>query len=282
MAAKAKIVEPQPQAFPIPLVGARRNLIIILVAAIALAFAALEAWRHWGASHAHWESYTLKWEQLDLTPAPPWVRRDVKGDIARTSDLPRLALLNPTLTKQIATAFALHPWVESVREVRKSYPAHVSVELAYRRPVGMVEIEHLGKAGLLPIDRNGTLLPPDDFTITDTKILPRIRIADTFPAGTVGSAWGDARVSGAAQVAWLLLDQWNTSPLYSVNALPLEPGTLPELANFEVTTRDNRKLIWGHAPGKETSGEATVEQKLQKLWNALKHSSAEIVDLRVM
>jgi hypothetical protein len=169
--------------------------------------------------------------------------------------------------------------VERVVRVTKFFPARVQVELDYRRPVAMVEVEFQGQAGLLPVDRFGVLLPPKDFTAGDAKSLPRIRMDKTFPAGSVGSPWGDERVSGACRIAELLVDSWSNSPLFCIVALPLAPGATSAEARYELATRGERRLVWGRAPGKELAGELSPNLKVEKLWSALRSPGKETIDL---
>ena len=266
--------------FPQAFASQQRNALLLLAMLGGLGYAAFEAWKHWGASHAHWETYTLGWEEISVSPPPPWVRSDVKGDVARRVESTRLALRDQDLTRQVAQSFALHPWVAKVQRVKKAYPASLQVELAYRRPVAMVEVEHQGRAGLLPIDRDGVLLPPEDFTTGDAKALPRIRIEKAFPVGSVGSAWGDERVVGAARLAEVVAEKWSSSPLFCIAAQPLTPGGSAEATCFELLTRAERHILWGRAPGRESSGELHAAEKIEKLWEVLRRPGTEPVDLR--
>lgn len=266
--------------------GGRRSLLLILLALGGLSFAAYEAWTRYGAAHAHWESYSLTLRDVQMTPPPAWVRSDVRGDVARIGSLDSLSLLDHNLTRQVAHAFALHPWVAKVERVSKFYPAGLRVDLAYRRPVGMVEVEHQGKPGLLPIDRDGVLLPPEDFSAAQAKSLPRLSVGKTFPAGPVGSSWDDPRVTVAAILADFLVDDWAKHPeLFEIVAMPLTYGGLPETVSFEIVLRSGRRITWGRAPGREGSGEAIATEKRTKLFDLLKTSSVDDqthVDLRSM
>jgi hypothetical protein len=157
----------------------------------------------------------------------------------------------------------------------------MTVELVYRRPVGMVEVEFEGEAGLLPVDRYGVLLPSRDFSPGDAKALPRIRVASTFPASSTGSPWGDERVAGACRLAELLLEEWNATPLHCIVALPLPPGATPAETQYELLTRGERHIVWGLPPGKEKIGEADAQQKRLRLLETLRTPGKETSDLRL-
>ena len=70
-----------------------------------------------------------------------------------------MSILDDELVQKIQTAFSLHPWVANVTHVTKRHPAHVDVELEYRKPVAMVEVHENGSDGLYPVDTDGVLLP---------------------------------------------------------------------------------------------------------------------------
>jgi len=165
----------------------------------------------------------------------------------------------------VAQAFAMHPWVHHVERVAKHHPASLKIELAYRRPVAVVEVERGDQPGLLPIDRDGILLPPEDFSVAQVKSLPRIAVGQTFPAGSVGTAWGDDRVAAAALVAEALCDDWPQAPLYQIAALPAIAGSTTRSATFEIVSRDGRRFYWGRAPGQEESGDKSIAQKREQL-----------------
>jgi len=244
--------------------GGRRNVLLALLCVGVLSFAALEAWKQYGATHAHVETYTVGAQGLQVTPPPPWVRATIKDDVVRFGSLERLSLLEKDSTRRVADAFALHPWVHQVHRVAKHYPASMSVELTYRKPVAVVEVEHGDKPGLLPIDRDGILLPPEDFTVGQVKDLPRISVGKTFPAGAVGTAWGDDRVAAGALVAEAVCGDWPQTALFQIALLPTPAGSKQKPA-FEIVARDGRRMAWGHAPGSEGAGEKSAEEKRTEL-----------------
>jgi hypothetical protein len=147
----------------------------------------------------------------------------------------------------------------------------VKVELIYRRPVAMVEVS--GPA-LLPVDRDGFVLPTEDFSSLDAKHYPRISEIKTSPIGPVGTRWGDTRVTGAARVAAVLAEHWE--PLALGQIVPSgRQTTAPggrETDAYEVYTKAGTRIDWGRPPGAEVSGEATADHKIAALLEyAAKH-----------
>ena len=82
--------------------------------------------------------------------------------------------------------------------VEKRTPAHVSVELEYRRPVAAVEVVQGGKPGLVFIDVSSALLPSDDFAALQAQDYLRIAGGRETTASVYGSPWGSPRIAGAA------------------------------------------------------------------------------------
>lgn len=245
--------------------GNRRNLLLVLISVGVLGFAALESWKQYGASHAHFETYTVDPQGFEITPPPPWVRATIKSDVMRLGSLERVSLLEAGTSRRVAQAFELHPWVQKVQRVSKHYPASIHVDLTYRRPVAVVEVERGDQPGLLPVDRDGILLPPEDFSTAQVKALPRIAVGQTFPAGAVGTSWGDDRVTAAAAIAEVLCDDWSHVPLFQIAALPAVPGSASRSTDFEIVARDGRRFDWGTASAPDGSKQTLAEKRTQLL-----------------
>ena len=247
-------------------------MLLVLVSIGVLAFAALEAWKQYGASHAHFEAYTVGLQGYEVTPPPAWVRATIKSDVLRLGSLDQVSLLEVDTARRVAQAFELHPWVARVQRVSKHYPASIRVDLVYRQPIAVVEVERGNEPGLLPVDRDGILLPPEDFSVAQVKSLPRIAVGQTFPAGSVGTAWGDDRVAAAALIAEVLCDDWPHAPLFQIACLPTVIGSSERALQFEIVARDGRRFRWGAPPNtQEVGATASAEKRAQLLqWVAQK------------
>jgi hypothetical protein len=162
----------------------------------------------------------------------------------------------------------MHTWVEEVRRVSKQHPARVEVELVYRQPVAMVEVVISGQDGLLPIDVNGTLLPPGDFSAEQARDYLRISLPDAMPAGSLGTPWGDPRVHGAARIAAVLREHWKELGLYRVALLPPDGmSSSAEEPRYMLSTRQGTKIVWGRAP--EAGNAADTKAALSKVAHLL-------------
>lgn len=217
------------------------------------------------------DEYRVGVEQIIVTPAPRWVPEDIVRKVFERAGFDdSLSLLDPQLSEKIALAFYTYPWVEQLKQVRKSFPASIYVEVVYREPVAMVEV---AGGGYLPIDRYGHLLPENDFSPSDIDRYPLIRGISTAPVGYHGESWGDPAVTGAAQLAAVLTRNnasgqswWTALGLQSIIA-PRTLAATDDLDDlqFEVGTLGGSRIVWGRPPSTGHPGELTVVQKLERM-----------------
>lgn len=229
--------------------------------------AAWLGWSYWRDEVAESPRYVVG--EVLLTPAAPaWIKADVKTEALRDAGPGPLRLLDPDLGERLATALAAHPWIARVIRIRKEYgdPPRVIAAVEYRRPAAMVEVIQNGQPGLLPVDGDGVLLPPADFSPNEAKEYLRITVA-SLPGGPVGGPWGDARVTGAAGIAAAWGDRWRAVEAYRIEAVRRAPGAAEEDEPpvFTLFTRGGRKVLWGHAVGSESLGEPKAEEKIARL-----------------
>jgi hypothetical protein len=211
--------------------------------------------------------YQLNCAEIHVNDMPQWVPKNLVTQVVSQARLgARRSILEEGLTTEIATAFQKHPWVEKVIKVTKAVPARIDVELAYRRPVAMVEV----LTGLLPVDAAGVLLPPTDFTPDDARRYPLISQPKTSPRGAVGTEWGDPQVVAAAKLAAVILPHWKDFNLAAI-VIPMGIDLRAPIAEvvFELQTNGNSRIVWGRAPGVPYPLELTPEQKIGRLEECL-------------
>jgi len=231
---------------------------MVLIAAIA---AAIYSWQRWGTLATQSADYVVTSENISVTPQPAWIHSDVKADVVRTAGLSRLALRDKQLVEHVARAFALHPWVAKVVRVEKQFPAKVEVEVIYRRPVAVVSVAARGEGGLLFIDEESVLLPTSDFASTQARDYLRIEASGEIPAGIYGTRWGSPRLAAAARLAAVWGDRWKSLGLYSIASVQSSTKDL----EYELRTASGIRVVWGAAPGSESLGEPSAEQKIAAL-----------------
>jgi hypothetical protein len=259
----------------------------LLLTALVIAGAiggSLYAWRRWGETALQGGEYTVTPERITVTPQPTWIHSNIKAEVVRSASLAKLDLRNRQLVEQVAQAFALHPWVAKVLRVEKRFPAQVNVELEYRRPVIVVKLDMPDEKGLLFLDQQSVLLPTHDFAASQAGSYLRIMAAGETPVSVYGTAWGSERIAGAAHVAAAWDNRWQPLGLYWIVAARTARGELV----YELRTKDDHvRVVFGSPPGRESSSEPSVEQKIAALEQYVhdkgpldKSGATTVIDLR--
>jgi hypothetical protein len=237
----------------------RKRLWFIGGLAVALALLALSAF---GASkmlrqrlHGH-PRYAIDWQAIDCPVPPGQERNEFLDEVAYVGDLPsHLHLLDDDLARHLAAAFARHPWVEQVERVELIPSGRVEVQLSFRTPVLVVQLqgarsEAVPAAGRV-IDGQGILLPAK----TAHDHLPVLAGDFPPPAGPAGSRWGDNRVEAAARLAALLRLHQDRLQLCAFQVTPA--GV--------ILKGPRQRVLWGNLPGAEAKCEAAADLKLERL-----------------
>ena len=223
--------------------------------------------------------FQMSVDRIDLTPATRWTPHDIVESVAKNHpDWSDRSLLESSLAADLAAAFAQHPWISQVDRVEKTRQGRVIVQVTYRTPVAMIETHR----GLYPVDAQGVLLPPNDFSLAESDQLPHLRQIRTMPSGPAGTVWGDPLVVSGVKLCAALMPEGNLEShwvRYGLEAIvaPLAPlGTAeitPEPPVFELLTLGGRRIIWGRPPG-DDSLEPTVTQKLGRLDSYLRQQKS--------
>jgi hypothetical protein len=239
-----------------------RALVLTAIVVVTAIGSALYAWRQWGEPATHSPEYFVTPERISVTQQPAWIQANVKAEVLRSLTGAKLELLDRELVEKVAHAFAMHPWVANVVRVEKQFPAHVSVELEYRRPVLVVKMDAPGEDGLLFLDEEGVLLPHADFTPSKAKDFLRIMAAGESPTSVYGTSWGSERIAGAARIAAVWGNRWQPLDLYWIASVRSAGGELI----YELRTQDDKvRVVWGAAQAEDSSAQPAAEQKIAAL-----------------
>lgn len=208
-------------------------------------------------------------DEIQIIEKPDWIpdslirRTWEKAEFEKT-----MSIHESGLSKKLAEAFEESPWVESVKKVELRPMADVKVHINFRRPIAFVRTYN----GLYPIDRNGVLLPPNDFTSRDRYRFPLISSAYSIPQGPAGTNWGDLAMIGAARLAELLTPDgdiekhWKRFDFDSIEIpRPKKAGRKLEDVEYKIRTKGGSIIVWGDAPGIDRPREPAPEQKLKRV-----------------
>jgi len=196
-------------------------------------------------------------DAIELRGTAPWVRSDLKAESLRNASLDGgLPLEDPELSRRLARAFEMHPWVKLVVDVSLRHPAAATVEVLCREPVAMVGV----KGGLLAVDAEGVVLPSGDFTAESASLYPRISGVESSPQGPEGSAWGDPVVEEGAALAVAVGPEWK-----QLGLTECRPVGRPGFRRWELVGPPPRTILFGSAPGREGPGEPLAAAKIARL-----------------
>lgn len=270
------------------------GLLFALVPLLVLGYC---GWYYYGAEHLDRTLYSLREENIELTPQPAWIHGDVRAEVYRSGSLAKVSLLEPQATATIAHAFDAHSWIKSTNRVRKTSGGKVKVDVVYRKPAAMVYYREAPAIGTqtvkanqglcFPVDEEGFVLPSDDFASAEVHNYFVIFAPNAAPAGDVGMAFGDDRILEALKLCRLLEPQRKELKLACIYVQP--DAIEQQLGAFNswvmnIATDDKRNIIWGHAPGKEGKDEPGVEEKIASMQSWLQtppeSSDVAVLDLR--
>lgn len=266
----------------------RRALAAVVLAVVALLTLVGNAiWRKVAPIIAERPRYVLQDAGITISPLPEWIVADVREQVVQSAGLAgRLSILDPDFTSTIKSAFELHPWVERVERIEKSFPPAAFVELTYRRPVAVVDLPVNGERQLLPVDAHGIHLPAADVPLIRRSYLPRITGIVGQPP--TGRPWDDPRVAGAVDLAVHLAADWESLNLVEIvpSARPTSKGDR-RYYTFDFATRERTRIVWGAAPRDAAPDESPFAEKLARLKQCVAQYAAvdwpqwpEVIDVR--
>lgn len=240
--------------------------------------------------------YAFDPDALTLDPAPPgWIKLGASGLVHRATSGDRAFEGSSALAldlRSVYRAFRDLDWVERVERVERSYPNKLTIRLAFRRPVAFAEYALPAADGTkvdrrisYTVDGRGFILPSGEEL--DRRSLPELlQIAGLKPPANAnaGNAWAEAgdeplpgsptdrsaRAEAASRLAAFIMGKvqaegWPSSAdgkpwrITQVNLVRLPSDRLHLLAS------DGRWILWGEAPGLETPGKPTADEKWRNL-----------------
>jgi hypothetical protein len=214
--------------------------------------------------------YDIAVRDFEITPLPIWIKSDLLAEVQRLAGMAdKLNTLDEKLSQDVQRAFAMHPWVKEVVEVRVIRPSRVQVKLEYREPVAVVHTTRLLKA----VDREGVLLP---HTLDpDTQVYLTITGIRSTPSGPAGTKWDDAALAAGISVADALSPHHRHLGIGTIDVSSFRPGNSNPGSIFLLTEHGTR-VKWGRPPSTNYPGEVPAQDKIDRLNKyASEHSSLD-------
>lgn len=230
--------------------------------------------------------YQVPFRSIVLDPPPPdWYRGGAPAfldDVRRRSGMPDPVPVLKLKPGELLRAFQQNPWTEAVRI---EYPAGgATVHVRYREPVAVVVTDE--KSSFL-VDGSAVILPAEDLD-RDLKTFEEqeglIRIMGAWLAAparsTPGLVWepragvhenapGNKRIPDAARLARFLRQKCRTRLAGSSQSRPFHVTLInpmdPDERGLFIYINRSIWVLWGDAPGKETTGSPSAEEKWEKL-----------------
>jgi len=243
---------------------ASQRTIVGIAVVVFLVGAPYFAWRRWGHYFVRPGDYRLTVDRIETTKKPNWIQADVVSEVVQQAQLEELTALDPKVTVKVGQAFALHPWVAKINFVTKAAGPKIIVDLTYRQPIAMVSAPN----GFWPVDLDAVLLPTNEFSPVQVMQFLHIDVPGARPAGSAGVPFGDRRVGDCVNIARLFATTWHQVGFSRIVALPAQ--TTRSEPQYALVTKERSRVIWGRAPGKETSSERTADEKVAALMNFVK------------
>ncbi|MCA9042127.1 MAG: hypothetical protein KDA65_17375 [Planctomycetaceae bacterium] len=209
--------------------------------------------------------YQLTRANIYLQDRPDWVPAHFLNSVLAKQTIPE-SVLEPELAQTISTWFRNEPWVKKVNAVRISYPPAATVELTFREPVAVVELE----GRLHPIDADAVILPREDFSPATLERFPILQPSKVPPPLYEGIVWDDDVIKKGAVLANQLKPYWKQFDFVAIRALPkTEAHSLSENQDydpaFEILSASGSVIIWGRSPNSTHPGELAFDEKIRRL-----------------
>ncbi len=219
------------------------------------------------------DEFRLTEDKIRLTPTPEWAGTDLKKLVLDETESGNASILDTDLVPRTAGVMRSVGFVETIRSIEKS-KSGLDIDVIYRQPVALVELsrvtlvkkwpaENQGKTVLLPVDRNGFLMPE---SIGNGKNLPWIAVPYPTSFSTTWTLWQDDRIQDAAAICALF-----DPPLAEIGIERIttnrfrQPTSIRERVPYELYSGSGTRIVWGNAPGKERDAEAKSDAKIRAI-----------------
>ncbi|MAT15028.1 MAG: hypothetical protein CMJ46_07135 [Planctomyces sp.] len=209
--------------------------------------------------------YQLTPDRIQLLNRPEWVPSHFLSSVIARHQIPD-NVLEPELARTISGWFSNEPWVEKVDAVTIGYPPQVTVQLSFREPVAVVNLD----GQLYPIDAHAVILPKEDFAPAALELFPKLIPSKVPPPLYVGIVWEDPIIKQGAVLAGEIKPYWNSFDFVSIRAQQkpaeaTEGNSVTAEPIFEIVSASGSIIIWGRGPNSRNPGELTFEEKINRL-----------------
>jgi hypothetical protein len=205
------------------------------------------------------DRFRVSTRDIEVTPLPVWIRCDLLAQVQQLSDLPdTLNTMDENVSYLVRDAFAMHPWVREVVEVRVRRPSQIRVKLEYREPIATVHTTR----SVETVDRDGVLLPGG--MLSDPQLYPTITGVRSTPGGPAGTKWDDGALAAGIAVAIAISPQHRTLGVTTIDVSSYRPGN-SNPGSISLLTEHGTRVKWGRPPNVDYPGEVPLADKIDRL-----------------
>ena len=246
---------------------------LFIFATSILIGSAIFLWERHQETIVNLEEFSLTQEKIALTPQPHWSELDLKEMVLDQSNGEQASILDTELVPRTAGIMKQVGFVEQINSIEKS-KSGLNIDVIYRQPIALVELSavtmknkwpsnQMGKTVLLPVDRNGGLMPE---SIGDNLSLPWIAVLFPSQFEATWEQWPDARIHDAAAISSAFKRPLSELGIQRITTNQIESNSSAQnLKPFELYSGSGTRIVWGNAPGKEADSEANAIEKIRAI-----------------
>ncbi len=246
---------------------------LFIFATSILIGSAIFLWERHQETIVNLEEFSLTQEKIALTPQPHWSELDLKEMVLDQSNGEQASILDTELVPRTAGIMKQVGFVEQINSIEKS-KSGLNIDVIYRQPIALVELSavtmknkwpsnQMGKTVLLPVDRNGVLMPE---SIGDNLSLPWIAVLFPSQFEATWEQWPDARIHDAAAISSAFKRPLSELGIQRITTNQIESNSSAQnLKPFELYSGSGTRIVWGNAPGKEADSEANAIEKIRAI-----------------
>lgn len=246
---------------------------LFIFATSILIGSAIFLWERHQETIVNLEEFSLTQEKIALTPQPHWSELDLKEMVLDQSNGEQASILDTELVPRTAGIMKQVGFVEQINSIEKS-KSGLNIDVIYRQPIALVELSavtmknkwpsnQMGKTVLLPVDRNGVLMPE---SIGDNLSLPWIAVLFPSQFEATWEQWPDARIHDAAAISSAFKRPLSELGIQRITTNQIESNSSAQNPKpFELYSGSGTRIVWGNAPGKEADSEANAIEKIRAI-----------------
>lgn len=246
---------------------------LFIFATSILIGSAIFLWERHQDTIVNLEEFSLTQEKIALTPQPHWSELNLKEMVLDQSNGEQASILDTELVPRTAGIMKQVGFVEQINSIEKSKTG-LNIDVIYRQPIALVELSavtmkskwpsnQMGKTVLLPVDRNGVLMPE---SIGDNLSLPWIAVLFPSQFEATWEQWPDARIHDAAAISSAFKRPLSELGIQRITTNQIDSTNSTQNPKpFELYSGSGTRIVWGNAPGKEAESEVNAMEKIRAI-----------------